>query len=164
MASSISLDQLKATITSQKEQLAAAEQQLKTLFPDEGRIYSVTDAEVLALAKNDKVIFKRGWKKIIDEGLLDNVQSLLEECRDYFLQDDEHEAGFTEAAKKVMGTPNSKEWAPFTLDVIKHLKKQGSFGDGVEDEMNNFEDTAGGCDEVTQDAAIAVIEAAMATA
>ena len=155
------LDQLKATIASHKEQLAAAELQLKTLYPDEGRIYSVSDAEVLALAKKDKAIFKREWKRIIDEGLVDNVQHILEECRDYFLYDDGHETEFREAAKRVMGAPNSKEWATFTLDVIKHLKKQGSFGDGVEDEMNNFEDTAGGCDEVTQDAAISIIEAAM---
>jgi hypothetical protein len=158
-----SLDQLKATIASQKEQLAATELQLKTLYPDEGRIYSVTDADVLALAKNDKVIFKREWKRIIEEGLVGNVQRILEECRDYFLYEEGHEKEFREAAKKVMGAPNSKEWATFTLDVIKHLKRQGSFGDGVEDEMDNFEDTAGGCDEVTQDAAIAVIEAAMAT-
>lgn len=159
--STVTLEQLKATIAGHKEQLAAAEQQLKTLFPDEGRIYTVTDAEVLDLAERNNAAFKRGWKKIVDEGLVRNVQSILEDCRDLLISDSEYEVEFKQAAKRVMGALNSKEWATFTLDVIKYLKKEGSFGDGIEDEMDNFEDTAGGCDETTESAAIAVIEAAM---
>ena len=44
------------------------------------------------------------------------------------------------------------------------LKYQGSFGIGSEDGLNDFEDTAGGCDEITWDVAVELLEADAAAA
>lgn len=167
MASSIfpSLEEMKATIANHQAQLAVAEQQLKMLYPDEGRIFTVSEKDVLALADGARPAFKKGWKRIVcEEDLVENVQRILLECRDYFLSDGGEDMGenFLAAAKKKMGDLNSKEWATFTLEVIAHLYEQGSFGDENDEcGFDNFEDTAGGCDEVTQEAAIHVIEASM---
>jgi len=156
--STITLEELKATIANYKRQLAAAEQQMKILYPDEGRIYTVNKDDVLALAKNDTAAFNKAWKKIVDEDLVKNIQNILEECHYYIINYDNNEE-FVEKAKKKMGAINSKEWASFTLEVITYLKNQGSFGDpSSKYGLDNFEDTAGGCDEITHDAVVDIIK------
>jgi hypothetical protein len=156
------IEQLKTTIADLKTQLATAETQLQALQPAaKQEFYAVDEEAVLALAEDASPSYKKAWRKLVTQmDLVENVQRILEECRDYFLYDCDKPYVFTVHAKRVMGQPNSKEWADFTLQVIKLLKIDGAFGD--ETNLDNFEDTAGGCDEVTQDAAIAVIEAAMA--
>jgi hypothetical protein len=53
----------------------------------------------------------------------------------------------------------SRQWQLFVLKVIHYLKLEGSFNrDERKWDFDTFEDTAGGCDEVTQDAAVYLIE------
>jgi len=130
-----------------KEQLAIAEKKITELQPD---------LKSLVIAFETRNAYKRGWKKVVDEGLINNVSSILEDCHDYFLSTDENDAEFIVKAKNMMGKIGSLKWQNFTLEVIKYLYKSGSFyNDG---EFDNFEDTAGGCDEITQDAAMDLIE------
>jgi len=114
-----------------------------------------SDLNSLVIAIETRTAYKRGWKKVVDEGLINNVSHILEECYPYFLSGD-WDAKFIAKAKNMMGKIDSLKWKNFTLEVIKHLHKQGSFY--YDGEFDSFEDTAGGCDEVTQDAAIELIE------
>jgi len=150
------------SIVYHKACLATAEEQLKTMYPgDLGRIYTVDEEEVLALSKNDTATFRKAWRKVVIKmDLVENIERILEECRDYFLHDYDGGSEFQTAAKRVMGTFGSKERVAFTLNVIRHLKEADAFGDAPD--LDNFEDTAGGCDEATQEAAISVIEASFA--
>ena len=86
-----------------------------------------------------------------------NVTNILGECYDYFSDPD---SGLDPAAVKAQtGNLGSRQWQLFVLKVIHYLKQQGSFN---RDErlwnFDTFEDTAGGEDEVTQGAAIYLIE------
>jgi hypothetical protein len=157
-----SLTELHGAVSYHKACLATAEQQLKTLYPgDLGRIYTVNEKDVVALANYKNPAFKKAWKKLVTErDLVENVERLLEGCREYLLEDGDMGPDFLTTAKMVMGQLGSKDWDDFTLEVIRVLLLKDAFGD--ETYLDNFEDTAGGCDEVTQDAAIAVIEASMA--
>lgn len=130
-----------------KDQSDIALKKIKELEPD-------LEALVIALEKQNA--YKRGWKKVVEEGLIDNVSSILEECYAYFISSDEMDAEFIAKAKNMMGTIGSLKWKNFTLEVIKYLHSRGSFY--CDGQFDSFEDTAGGCDEVTQDAAIELIE------
>jgi hypothetical protein len=141
------INEMKEIASYHKEQFAIAEKKIKELQPD---------VKSLVIAIETRNAYKRGWKKVVDEGLINNVSNILEECHDYFLSTDENDAEFIVKAKNMMGKIGSLKWQNFTLEVIKYLYKSGSFyNDG---EFDNFEDTAGGCDEITQDAAMDLIE------
>jgi len=129
-----------------KEQLDIVEKKIKELEPD---------LEALVIALENRTAYKRGWKKVVKEGLIDNVSSILKECYPYFLSGD-WDAKFIAKAKNMMGKIDSFKWKNFTLEVIKYLRSRGSFY--CDGQFDSFEDTAGGCDEVTQDAAIELIE------
>jgi hypothetical protein len=141
------INEMKEIAAYHKEQLAIAEKKIKELLPD---------LKPLVIAFETRNAYKRGWKKVVDEGLINNVSSILEECYEYFISPVEMEDKFIGKAKNMMGKIGSLKWQNFTLEVIKYLYKSGSFyNDG---EFDNFEDTAGGCDEITQDAAMDLIE------
>jgi hypothetical protein len=60
-------------------------------------------------------------------------------------------------AARALGGRDTLKWQEFKLRVIHYLHSQGSFhteGGGYDD----FEDTAGGCDEITWDAACYLLE------
>jgi hypothetical protein len=109
---------------------------------------------VLALETRSDYAF--GWSRAIDRGLVENVQDILEDCYDSYLESDNMAVDFIAKAKQRMGKLGSAKWQLFTLDVIALLKKHGSF-DQDSNEFDCFDDTAGGCDEITWDAGIAVI-------
>jgi hypothetical protein len=94
----------------------------------------------------------------IERGLVENVQSILNECADYFCCVEDHGADFVAEVKTRLGKENSLQRQEFTLLLIKYLHRMGSFHNEDTRDFDDFEDTAGGCDEVTQDAAIYLIE------
>jgi hypothetical protein len=141
------INELEVNAAYLRQQLAIAEKKIKSLMPD------VLSLVIAIETRND---YKRGWKKVVNEGLFENVSIILEDCYEYFTLPGEMNDEFIAKAKNMMGTINSFKWKNFTLEVIKYLHKKGSFyNDG---EFDNFEDTAGGCDEITQDAAMHLIE------
>ena len=116
-----------------------------------------TEMEAMALAFETRAHYKSNWKKAIKGDLVENVESILKECYNYFIYDD---SGLDPVAVKAQtGELGSRTWQLFVLKVIHYLKHQGSF---IKDEklwnFDTFEDTADGCDEVTQDAAVYLIE------
>jgi hypothetical protein len=142
------INELEVNAACLRQQLAIVEKKIKNLMPD---------VESLVIAIETRNDYKRGWKKVVHQGLFDNVSNILEECYEYFTLPGEMNDEFIAKAKNMMGTINSFKWKNFTLEVIKYLHKKGSFYDDG-GEFDNFEDTAGGCDEITQDAAMHLIE------
>ena len=117
--------------------LATAEAQIKKLLQESLPPFATRAIPiVIAMAPEDA-----DWKKFVEKGdVIDNVVRILDECLDHM---DSHDfPGFAEAMD------NKIKWEEFCLRVIHHLKVKGSFG-SVEDGFNDFEDTAGGCDEIT---------------
>jgi hypothetical protein len=149
---------LEARISTLRYQLAAAEKELAQMElarPD--RPFLDTEMEAMALAFETRAHYKSNWKKAIKGDLVENVESILKECYNYFIYDD---SGLDPVAVKAQtGELGSRTWQLFVLKVIHYLKHQGSF---IKDEklwnFDTFEDTADGCDEVTQDAAVYLIE------
>jgi hypothetical protein len=99
--------------------------------------------------------YKVAWKTAVENGLLENVQQILHECYDSYLED--MDAEFVAKAKQRMGKFKSLTRQLFTLDVIAHLKNDDSFYREDTKDFDCFDDTAGGCDELTWDAGMAVI-------
>jgi hypothetical protein len=114
---------------------------------------------VVALADGLSPASKREWKRVVvKEDLVENVLSILADCytslQDPKCVDDEDLA---EIAKERMGELRSLKWKEFGFCVIQYLWEKGSFGN-MEEGFDNFEDTAGGTEEITWDAALYLIE------
>jgi hypothetical protein len=137
------------------EKLDVAKEKLRDL--EEGKVTKPQFKEnVLHLAKNKSAAFKKGWKKIIDEGMIENVCGILHECYDSFLDpNNTNDAN----VKERLGSLDSLKFQQFMFKVIERLFDEGSFGsDKDEYGFHDFEDTAGGCDEIAWDAGLAVLE------
>ena len=152
------IDELRLAVAFHREALTKAEKQLYDLeCPPETR---PTTKEVMrrrAIAMETRTAYKRNWKKAVENDLVENVQGILDECAEYLCHDlEDHDADFVAAAKTRFGKTGSLQRQEFTLLVIQYLKSKGSFID-EEGGFDTFEDTAGGCDEVTQDAAMYLI-------
>lgn len=153
-----SIDEMRAVVLDYKGKLEEAQKKLaemELVSPDR----ALTDAEMetMALAFETRKHYKSNWKKAIKGHLVENVEGILRECYEYFVYDD---SGLDPAAVKAQtGAIGSRQWQLFVLKVIHYLKQQGSFN---RDErlwnFDTFEDTAGGEDEVTQDAAYYLIQ------
>jgi len=133
------LNELKAIAEHHKKQLEIIEQQMQELN---------SEFEQRVMALETRSAYKSEWKKAIEDGLIHNVQRILENCCDAFLNEEEMGAEFVKKAKIKIGEINSPEWQTFTLEVIECLHKKGSFLD-EDGSFDTFECTAGGCDEVT---------------
>ena len=155
MASTI--EELRATVLDLKTKLAEAEKELAQMElarPD--RPFLDTEMEVMVIALETRTAYKWHWKKVIKDGLLKNVTNILEECYYYLIDAD---SGLDILAVKAQtGEIGSRQWQLFVLKVIQYLRSQGSLHNEQKWDFDTFEDTAGGCDEVTQDAAIYLIE------
>uniref|UniRef100_A0A6C0BCG3 Uncharacterized protein n=1 Tax=viral metagenome TaxID=1070528 RepID=A0A6C0BCG3_9ZZZZ len=155
MASTI--EELRATVLDLKTKLAEAEKELAQMElarPD--RPFLDTEMEAMVIALETRTAYKWHWKKVIKDGLLENVTNILEECYYYLIDAD---SGLDIVAVKAeTGEMGSRQWQLFVLKVIQYLRSQGSFHNERTWDFDTFEDTAGGCDEVTQDAAIYLIE------
>jgi hypothetical protein len=132
------LNELKAIAEHHKKQLEIIEQQMQELN---------SEFEQRVMALETRSAHKSEWKKAIEDGLIRNVQRILENCYDAFLNEDEMGAEFVEKAKMKIGVIDSPEWLIFTLDVLECLCQKRSYID-EDGGIDNFECTAGGCDEV----------------
>ena len=137
------MNSLKQTILSLEKQLADANSQLETHK-------NKLDAQVIKMADKDTAEYQNGWKEVIEQGLVRNVECILEECYSHLCEE-------SPTAREQMGEIGSETWELFLLKVIQKLKDQGSFGRDDEYGLDDFEDTAGGCDEITWDAALDVL-------
>jgi hypothetical protein len=158
MASSVELlkliiDQQRASLKLQTQQLAILEKQLWELEnPVETRPLSDAEMKKRAIAIENRTAMKAEWKRAVDAGLLDNVQSLVDQCHGPWRS---KENGLVAAVKK-LGKVGSKPWQLFTLEIIKNLHDKGSFWRG--DHLDLFDDTAGGCDEIVWDAGSEILK------
>ena len=90
------------------------------------------------------------WKKVVEKGgLVENVEGLLRES--YYPFCHEIDIEFKNVQEQI-GVIGSLKWQLFVLKVIQYLKEKDSFKGYREGEFNKFDDTAGGCDEITWDA------------
>lgn len=159
------IDAWKAIAKFHEEQLLIAKNKIQEMeAPAKAEVKKpvnelLTEAEInkRVIALETRNGYKSSWRRAIDRGLVGNVQQILEESYDSYLENDNMAVDFTAKAKQRMGRLCSLKWQLFTLDVIAHLKKDGSF-DQEDKEFDYFDDTAGGCDEITWDAGMAVIE------
>ena len=133
------LNELKAIAEYHKKQLVIAEQKMQE---------QTSEFEQRIIAFETRKAYKGKWKQAIEDGLIHNVQRILEDCYDAFLNEEEMGAEFVEKAKMKIGEIDSLEWQIFTLEVIENLYKKGSFLE-EDGSFDTFECTAGGCDEVT---------------
>jgi hypothetical protein len=133
------LNEWKAIAEHHKKQLEIAEQKMEE---------HTSEFEQRVIALETRSAYKSEWKKAVEDGLIRNVQRILEDCYDAFLNVEEMGAEFVKKAKMKIGEIDSPEWQTFTLEVIERLIKKDSF---IEEDgsIDNFECTAGGCDEVT---------------
>ena len=162
MASS-SLNEWKAIADHHRTQLALAEAKVKELSAPVEQLLTAAEMNKRVIALETRTAYKGNWKRAVSDGLVDNVQNILEECHDYLRNPEGGDEGgidldMAEKARRVTGKLGSLQWQLFTLRVIEYLKTQGSFHDEDTGEFDTFEDTAGGCDEITQNAAFYVIE------
>ena len=155
MASSI--QELRAIVLEYKEKLEEAQKNLAEMElarPD--RPFLDTEMEAMVIALETRTAYKSNWKRAIKDGLHKNVTGILNECYDFFI---DAESGLDLAAVKAeTGEIGSRQWQLFVLKVIHYLRSQGSFHNEKKWNFDTFEDTAGGCDEITQDAAIYLIQ------
>jgi hypothetical protein len=143
------IDAWKAIAKFHEEQLIIAKKKVQEMEAPVEKRLTMAEMKERVLALETGSSYKLRWKAAVENGLLENVEQILHESYDSYL-----ESGAK--AKKRMGKLNSLKWQLFTLDVIAHLKNDGSFD--REEDFDCFDDTAGGCDEITWDAGIAVIE------
>jgi hypothetical protein len=153
------IDELRLAVAFHREALTKVEKQLYDLeCPPETRPTTKKVMRKRAVDMETRAAYKLHWKMAIEQGLVENVQGILNECADYLCHDKEDlGAEFVTVAKTRFGKADSLQRQEFTLLVIKYLKHNGSFID-EEGGFDTFEDTAGGCDEVTQDAAMYLIK------
>ena len=162
MASSIDLlkilvEQGKAQLKLQTQQLAVLEKQLWELEnPVETRPLSDAEMKKRVLAFETRTAYKSSWKKAIADGLLDNVQSLVNECHGPWRENGRTNETVMAAVKK-LGKIDSLPWQLFTLQIIKNLHDKGSFW--RDSNFDTYEDTASGCDEIVWDAGCEILEA-----
>lgn len=91
---------------------------------------------------------ERGWN-----GVVEDIMGLLDESYSFLLEFIEEEYPGRQGVS-IVGKKGSKEWFEFQfLAIAKILKpKEGDY------EQYDFADTANGCDETAQEAALKVIE------
>jgi len=155
----ILVEQGKATLKLQTQQLAVLEKQLWELEnPIETRPLSDAEMKKRVIAIETRTAMKHEWKRAVNDGLLDNVQSIVNECHRQWRT---KESGLANekiiTAVKKLGKIGSLPWQLFTLQIIKHLHDKGSFWH--EAYFNTYEDTADGCDEIVWDEGCKILEA-----
>ena len=149
---------LEARISTLRHHLHMAEKELAQMeLTNPDRLLTEAEMETMALAFETRAHYKSNWKKAIKDDLVKNVANILDDCYAYLPDED---SGLDLATVKAQtGELGSRQWQLFVLKVIHYLKQEGSFNrDEKLWKFDTFEDTAGGCDEVTQDAAIYLIE------
>ena len=116
--------------------------------------------EVIKMAADENKTYKAGWRKLVMQkysGVVENVFGILEDCYSPLRTKSSNPEGWK--AARELGGRQTLKWQSFKLRVIQYLQNEGSFGSPDEEGgFNNFEDTAGGCDETAWDAACYLLE------
>jgi hypothetical protein len=113
---------------------------------------------VMEMAKDDPPRKKQAWREAIKDGLYRNVENILNDCYDSLVKQSDNPR-----VAEILGPLGSMQWHTFIIRIIYHLKKNGSFEAFACHYSSNriydtFEDTAGGCDEMTYYAAEEVLD------
>jgi hypothetical protein len=120
----------------------------------------ITDQEehrVVALAAKKSKKYREAWARAARDGRLTlNVSHILESCYDTLCDAGEVGEVVAENAKKFREV-DSAEWREFVFKLIQHLFKKKAF-DEEDGSIDDFDDTAGGCDEVVWNAAVELLE------
>lgn len=101
--------------------------------------------------KNGRLI-KAAWNRVVKDGIRENINHILEDCRRAFTEKGQFEELKCSQVRAII-----KDWPTFCREVYAHLKANGSFLSSDERIFSDFEDTAGGCDEIVWDAACEII-------
>ena len=116
------------------------------------RFYSEEEAaKMTKIYKNGRLI-KAAWNRVVKAGIRHNINAILEDCRHPFTEKGQFEELTCKQVRTII-----KDWPTFCREVYAHLKADGSFLSSDEHIFNDFEDTAGGCDEIVWDAACDII-------
>lgn len=114
-------------------------------------------AEVIALAKKKSAAFKKQWKKMVEEErLIENIQMILTMCYENLKDSDCTDSEVVSNNAEALGKVGSKEWREFLVKLIGALLADDAFGN-AKDGYDNFEDTAGGCDEAVWEKAVELL-------
>ena len=156
------IEEWKAIAEYHRKQLVVAEkkiQELSSAVEQEPEKLSPSEIKkrVIDLASAESVAYKRDWKKAVNDGrLLENVQAILNESYSSLKSSDSNGGKPVTKVMEVIGKKDSLKRQEFVLSVIEYLYKKGSFND-EDGDIDTFEDTAGGCDEITWNAACDII-------
>ena len=164
---SSTLDEWRAIADYHKKALAQAEAKIVELTPASAPAAekllsrSAVHALVAKMGSADSKKDKAGWNILIARGMIENVQGILWECYPSLRLKNSNPEGWK--AARELGARDGAKWQQFGLRVIERLKKQGCFG-RADDGLDDFEDTAGGCDEITWNVACELLAADAAAA
>ena len=142
------INELRRDIETHKEAINKIETQLRELRDTRRN---------RVIAMETRTIYMSKWKDAVNSGLVENIQDILDDCYEGFICENEHRSDFVEATKKRFGIKGSVQWQEFCILVIQYLRVQDSFID-EDGYIDNYEDTAGGCDEIVYEAAVDLIE------
>ena len=149
------MDEWKAIAEYHKKQLVIAEQKVRELSaqPDLISKAEFTKRVTEMMTRNQKLGL---WEEAIEIGLVENVCQILDDCYVNYIDPTDDEE-FAAKAKEVLGPFGSRKWQLFMLKVFEDLVKNDCFiqEDGT---IDTFEDTAGGCDEITWDVGYNIIK------
>jgi hypothetical protein len=106
---------------------------------------------LMKIYKNRRLV-NAAWNRVVKAGIRKNINSILEESRDVFTEKGQFEELTCKEVHDII-----KDWPTFCRKVYAHLKADGSFLTGDEHIFDDYEDTAGGCDEIVWDAACEII-------
>ena len=156
------LEEWKAIAEYHRNSLATAEKKVQELSPvvelePEQISPSEMRKRVIALAAAESAAYKREWKKAVNDGrLLENVQGILNEAYPSLKSSDCNDGTPITKVMEVIGKKDSLKRQEFELRVIERLYKNGSFNE-EDGGIDTYEDTAGGCDEVTWNVACELV-------
>jgi hypothetical protein len=114
--------------------------------------------KVIEMAASRDKTYKASWRKLVTKrNMVENVFGILEDCYSNLRTKSSNPHGWK--AARALGGRQTAKWKDFKIRVIDHMYTTGSFNSssslqGLED----FEDTASGCDEIVWDAACGVLE------
>ena len=101
-----------------------------------------------------RTAYKFTWKRAVNDGLAENVFGILEDSYSDLRLKGNNETSWKEA--RALGGRHTLKWQQFKIRVIHYLHSNNAFNNNGQVDL--FEDTAGGCDEITWDAAIYLLE------
>jgi hypothetical protein len=142
------MEHLKATKDLLQKQLAEIEAKMASLTVKSASDI-MTDEEF-----QQKVVDMyedEAWKSFAGKhcGVVSNIADILDDCYDSYVETIEEEYP-DKSYKTLIGKQKSLKWQQFKLKVIASLIDPSKMDD-------EFEDTAGGCDEIAWDAGLEII-------